>query len=666
MRFLTYGESTCLQPEKQNIELVQVISLIFIACALLLAPPPIATAQTVHIPDPNLRAVLESALGKEAGDDITQADMASLQSLHNGCRFLRLSEKGVWWVPERWICESTDDTFGYGIQDLTGLEFATNLTELHLGRNQISDVSPLKDLTNLTHLDLGRNQISDVSALKDLINLTDLSLGRNQISDVSPLRDLINLTHLSLINNRVSDVSPLKNLTHLIELDLLDNRVSDVSPLKNLTYLTHLSLRSNEISDISPLKNLTNLTYFALRENQISDVSPLKNLTYLTYLHIGFNYRISDVSSLKDLTNLTHLQLDHNQISDVSPIKNLTNLKHLDASDNKLSDLSPLTDLTKLVWLDLDSNERLDISLLKDLTNLRHLDLHDNKLSDLSPLKDLTKLAWLDLDDNAISDISSLKDLTNLRVLDLSGNQISDFSPLAGLIENLVEYDNRNQTVPPLNADVNRDSVVDVVDLILVALNYRNPDFANSTSTNIYPDVNSDGVVNVKDLTFVAAEIDATAAAPILRKNSADTYYLTPKNLKQWIQLAKQLGPQEPRMQRGIAVLEQLLAILDLAEVPPQETALLANYPNPFNPETWIPYQLAEPAKVSISIYSANGKLVRTLALGQLAAGMYHSKSRTAYWDGRNELGETIASGVYFYTLTAGDFTATRKMIIRK
>ena len=99
---------------------------------------------------------------------------------------------------------------------------------------------------------------------------------------------------------------------------------------------------------------------------------------------------------------------------------------------------------------------------------------------------------------------------------------------------------------------------------------------------------------------------------------------------------------------------------------PSEENALLANYPNPFNPETWIPYQLSEPAEVTVSIYSVNGSLIRTLALGHQSAGVYQSKSRAAYWDGRNAFGERVASGLYFYTLTAGDFTATRKMLIRK
>ena len=98
----------------------------------------------------------------------------------------------------------------------------------------------------------------------------------------------------------------------------------------------------------------------------------------------------------------------------------------------------------------------------------------------------------------------------------------------------------------------------------------------------------------------------------------------------------------------------------------PEQTQLLANYPNPFNPETWIPYQLAKDADVTLRIYAVDGQLVRTLALGHQPAGIYQSRHRAAYWDGRNAFGEPVASGVYFYTLTVGEFTATRKMLIRK
>ena len=98
----------------------------------------------------------------------------------------------------------------------------------------------------------------------------------------------------------------------------------------------------------------------------------------------------------------------------------------------------------------------------------------------------------------------------------------------------------------------------------------------------------------------------------------------------------------------------------------PDNTDLLTNFPNPFNPETWIPYQLAKPAEVTLTIYDMRGVVVRTIALGHQAAGLYTSRSRAIHWDGSNSIGEKVASGLYFYTLTAGDFTATRKMLIRK
>ena len=93
---------------------------------------------------------------------------------------------------------------------------------------------------------------------------------------------------------------------------------------------------------------------------------------------------------------------------------------------------------------------------------------------------------------------------------------------------------------------------------------------------------------------------------------------------------------------------------------------MLPNYPNPFNPETWIPYQLAEAAHVQIRIYDVTGHLVRTLDLGTKLAGGYLSQSKAAYWDGRNDRGERVSSGIYWYELDTGSFRATQKMVIRK
>ena len=194
---------------------------------------------------------------------------------------------------------------------------------------------------------------------------------------------------------------------------------------------------------------------------------------------------------------------------------------------------------------------------------------------------------------------------------------------------------------------------MDVQDLVYVAQRY------GQTGTNS-ADVNGDRVVNIDDLILVAAVLDAdAAAAPSL--NPAALEGLTVADVKVWLSQARQRDVMDPNVRRGILFLEQLLA-----SMVPKETLLLANYPNPFNPETWIPYQLSKPAAVMITIYASNGHIIRQLALGHQPAGVYQSRSRAAYWDGRNAVGEPVASGVYFYTLTAGEFSATRKMLIRK
>ena len=101
--------------------------------------------------------------------------------------------------------------------------------------------------------------------------------------------------------------------------------------------------------------------------------------------------------------------------------------------------------------------------------------------------------------------------------------------------------------------------------------------------------------------------------------------------------------------------------------IPPEHSMLLQNFPNPFNPDTWIPYQLKEDGDVTIRILSASGELVRGLSLGHRSAGLYVSQDRASYWDGKNEAGEHVSSGVYFYTIQAGeDFTDTKKMMVAR
>ena len=203
-----------------------------------------------------------------------------------------------------------------------------------------------------------------------------------------------------------------------------------------------------------------------------------------------------------------------------------------------------------------------------------------------------------------------------------------------------------------LEADANNDGVVDLQDLVLVASNY------GQTGTNS-ADINGDGVVNIDDLTTVAGAIDNAGAAPSVHPQMLELF--TAADVKLWLSHARQLNLTDPTSLKGIRFLEQLLAVLI-----PKETVLLPNYPNPFNPETWIPYHLAKDADVTLTIYDMSGQVVRQFGLGYQAAGRYQSRSRAVYWDGRNEFSEQVASGVYFYHLSAGHFSATRKMVILK
>ena len=202
------------------------------------------------------------------------------------------------------------------------------------------------------------------------------------------------------------------------------------------------------------------------------------------------------------------------------------------------------------------------------------------------------------------------------------------------------------------NYDVNQDGVVNIQDLVIIATR-----FGQSGPNSA--DVNGDGVVSVLDLVQVAEAIRQAAAAPSLP--SVALSMLTAADVREWLIQAQGLDLTDARLQRGILFLEQLLAMLV-----PKMTELLPNYPNPFNPETWIPFRLAEDAFVTLTIYSQNGSVIRRLDVGYQTASFYESRSKAIYWDGRNEVGDRVASGVYFYTLTAGDYSATRKMVILK
>ena len=202
------------------------------------------------------------------------------------------------------------------------------------------------------------------------------------------------------------------------------------------------------------------------------------------------------------------------------------------------------------------------------------------------------------------------------------------------------------------NYDVDDSGTVDNVDVFLVAL-------AVGTNTAKY-DVNGDGTVDAKDISLVRDNRDAGAAgAPMVVgvKLTAEQV----GRLQEQIDLLVATNDRSPAAMKTLVYLQQLIATAR-----PEKTQLLANYPNPFNPETWIPYELAADTDVRITIYTAQGVVIRTLQLGQQSAGYYTDRERAAYWDGRNALGEQVASGIYFYQLETDEMSSMRKMVILK
>ena len=199
--------------------------------------------------------------------------------------------------------------------------------------------------------------------------------------------------------------------------------------------------------------------------------------------------------------------------------------------------------------------------------------------------------------------------------------------------------------------DINGDGEVTVTDLLIVANKIGEYDDT--------ADLNGDERVTVEDFVIVASHLgeSMTSDAPsIVTKISVPN-----ETIQEWIDMAHASNDGSLAFQRGISNLERLLKATY-----PDVTVLLPNYPNPFNPETWIPYHLAHTADVVLTIYDTKGVIVRRLDLGHQPAGYYTNKIQAAYWNGRNNLGEIVGSGVYFYHLQAGDFSATRKLVILK
>ena len=396
------------------------------------------------------------------------------------------------------------------------------------------------------------------------------------------------------------------------------------------------------VSDLTGLEHATNLNNLSAITGSITDISPIRGLTKLQYLDLSQN-PIGSIDDIVNLTELHHLYLDSVSISDISPVRSLTQLFTLELDNNQISDISPVRNLTSLQWLYLGNNQIVDISPLRSLTRLRILNLYDN----------------------SIIDISDLAGFTQLLTLTLANNQILDTSPLYPLLSanggRLEHIDISVSQYPPW--DVNEDGSVNTTDSTLVTAALGQTGIA---IVNLRTDVNGDGMVNATDLILVTSNLDTDAGAPSSEAvfallDQAVLEALDRDVLQTQLAILRAESDGSLKYLHAIGLLENVLA-----STRPKVTMLLANYPNPFNPETWIPYHLANPSNVQITIYDTCGSVIRRLDLGHQREGYYTNRNRAAYWDGRNDVGERVASGIYFYQLQTDNVSLLRKLVILK
>ena len=605
------------------------------------------------------------------------------------------------------------DICGGEFSDLTPLAGLTGLKELYLVSNEISDISPLRGLTGLTRVNLEGNNIVDISPLAALTNLTWLNVTRNQISNLSPLDGLRENIKLVWHGNPAFPteapkiegpwlwvVLPDTVGDHLVDTDLLS--AASGGAVTEVEVSTHGATAGGSVGNsawtshrLPPVgrDNIEDMLNQPIPDGAIyGSVSLHSPREQETTMYVGGDRGVRVWLNGDLIYEDLHGRSDSNY-SDFFPVtlkqgRNIL-LVAVHTRGNGFFGFEPGTDYTVSMGVGYAFSQT-PIHTGDTFT----LDIRAENITDLAGWQfditfdpsaleaiNVTEGDFLKIDGGTTFFQSGSIDNASGKITGLSAARFSGgVSGVGTLLQVRFKAKSAGETQLALSkfqfgstsgdripagphevrftvaeglptGDVNRDGVVSILDLILVAqqLGRRVP--AGSPV-----DINGDGVVSILDLIRVAQGIAGSPAAPVAGAKSVDAAMI-----EAWIAQARLEDDGSVAFKQGIENLQNLLASLI-----PEETALLRNYPNPFNPETWIPYQLAESAEVTLTIYDMNGQLVQRLAVGHQAAGMYQSRSRAVYWDGRNQLGESVASGLYFYTLTTGDFTATRRMLILK
>ncbi|MYE89086.1 T9SS type A sorting domain-containing protein, partial [Candidatus Poribacteria bacterium] len=602
------------------------------------------------------------------------------------------------------------------ISDISPIKNLTQLKWLELRATNTSDISILARFTNLEWLNISENNISDISPIANLTNLKWLSIAANNITDFSPLDNI--RENLNTLHSYANPASPkggpkiegpwlwvtfpspaadeMRNGVDLIakasngritQTEVATNGAAEGNSIGTETWTYHKLPTSgyDNIEDMLKQEIPNGIIYGTISLN-----SPQQQQTTM---YVGgerdFKVWLNGELVFEDQRGLRAVR-DVYTDSFPTTLKQGRNilLVAIHTNGNGFFGFEPGTEYTianpgiqynlsttpifvgDTFTISIDTQNMFDMAgwqfdIHFDPTALQIITINEGNL-----LKQNATTMFLSGSTN-----NTAGKITGLRSVRLSPQGITGTGTIlqieckaksAGETEltlNNVQFATiTGDTIPAgphkttitiegelATGDVNRDGNVDTQDLILIA-----QQLGNRVPPNSPTDVNGDGIINTTDLLLVQQEIDAAAAAPPRR-------HVDTAMIEAWIAKAQLEDDGSLVFKQGIENLKALLIMLK-----PESTKLLANYPNPFNPETWIPYQLAQSAEVTLTIYDMNGKMVRRLAVGHKVGGVYQSRSRAAYWDGRNHLGEAVASGLYFYTLTAGEFTGTRRMLILK
>ena len=677
----------------------------------------------VHIPDANLRAAIETALKVAPGDPIAPVEIETLTSLE--VRETQIRDlTGLELATNLRDLELVEN----GIVDVLVLSGLTNLTALDLGGNSISDLSPLEGLTNLTELLLGNNNISNISPLVANTGLGSggtVRLRGNPLSYQSIHTHIPALQSRGVtveFDNR-TPTPPLKisgdnqQGTPGAALDrpfVVEVQDGTSTPFEGVPVTFTVTVGGGTVQPETVLTDENGraegtLTFGLKAATNTVDVSVegiSEPATFNAIAKIEFDLSIpSNISlihvPLKVTTvdgvaqNITSIAELYDALGSASKINFLITYdsqtqewhSYFGTSDAGTSADKALTDDTGIIAsMIAPTSVRLSgnplgmhgtstITLNQGL-NLVGLPLRDSRITRVSAL-----LALDGIGDNVPSII-----LTDSGEFKLVG-QVDDPGdiPIIGgqsFILNAQEaatveisgegwYNNPAiATAPPVgNADPHspitrikitnttpvlalRGSIVDE-EVGLKMEGFRVAVKNLSTGREITAVTGTDEIGY--RITTVDIETGRAATVGDILEVSAESSDPLTGVQPLWYTITAE------DVKRSRIQLPALIAY----EIP-TETELLANYPNPFNPETWIPYQLAQDAFVTLTIYDVNGRIIRTLDVGHRIAAVYESRSKAIHWDGKNRLGESVTSGIYFYTLTAGDYSATRKMVILK